>query len=249
MTAYTPELATAEVDQTQNNKYLTMNDLVVKTQGAFNKLLASATTGNWNLSEAQFTQYNVFKPSGRAGAFLLTLPDAVNISNPERCFIVWNADTTYNCTVEALSTPGATVILTPGQVAVCYRNGVNVYSLISGSAGLSPIYDIGFFIPSKPGAGAEVLRFKAVRAFSIAGNAAGSTGSVGVNPTSTAAFDIKKNGSSVGSISFSTGGVATFSTTAGAVVSFAINDILTIVAPGSQDATMADIGVVFLGTR
>lgn len=249
MTAYTPELATPEVDQTQGNKYITMNTLVALTQGASNKTLDSNTTGNLVLGEADFTRYFIYKARGRAGAYDITLPDAVNVSNPERVFIVWNADTTYVATVKAATTPGATVTLQPGQVALCYRNGVDTYSILSGTAGSSLIYDIGFFVPGLPGAGAEVLRFKTPRAFTIVGNAAGSTGSTGVLPTGTAAFDIKKNGSSVGSISFSTLGVATFSTSAGAAVAFAVGDILTIIAPGSQDATMANIGVVFLGAR
>lgn len=251
MTAYTPELAIPEIDQAQNNKYITMNNALSFLGAAANKTLPSNTTGDWAITEAQFTRYMGFKSSGRSGSFNITLPDSVNISNAERIFVVWNADTTYTATVKAATSPGATVVLTPGQVGFLYRNGVNTYAFLIGTAGAAPasIYDIGVFVPGKPGAGAEVLRFKTPRAFTIAGNAAGSTGSVGTNPTSTAAFDIKKNGSSIGSISFNTSGVATFSTTAGASQSFAVNDILTIVAPGSQDATMADIGVVFLGSR
>jgi hypothetical protein len=249
MTGFTPELATPEVDQTQNNKYLTMNNLVVMTQAAFNKTLLSATTGAWNLTEAQFTQYMTFKASGRAAAFDITLPDAVDVTNPERHFLVWNADTTYTATVKALTTPGTTVVLTPGQVALCYRNGVNVVAILGplGVGGSGP-YDLGFFVPGLPTDAGIVLEVKAARAFSLADNFAGSTCKVATNPTSTAVFDVLKNGSSIGSISIATSGVATFNTTGGGA-SFAINDILSVTAPTPQDATLSDVGVLFLGTR
>lgn len=249
MTAYTPELAIPEVAQTQNNKYITMNDALVFLGAASNKTLPSATTGNWALTEAQFTRYLAFKASGRAGAFDITLPDAINVTNPERFFIVWNADTTYTATIKAATTPGATVTLKPGYVALCYRNGVDTYAFIVGGAGTTGPYDLGFFLSGLPGDNIICMEWKAIRAFTIPGNCAGSAGKVGTNPTATAVFAILKNGGSVGTISISTGGVFTFATTAGAAQSFAVGDVLSVTTPTPQDATLADVGVAFLGTR
>lgn len=250
MVAYTPQLAVVEVDQTQNNKYLTINTALAALDGVLNKLLESNTTGHWALTETQFTTYGVFKALGRAAAFNITIPDATNISNRERVFIVWNADTTYTATVQTATAPGTTVALLPGQIAVLYQDDVDVVALLWVKQGSSPtLYDIGFFISGAPTNSQMVLRFKAPRAFILPGNASGSKGTVGTNPTSTAAFDVLKNGSSIGSISVSTGGVFTFTTTSGNPVSFAVDDILAIVAPTSADATMADIGVVFVMTR
>lgn len=249
MTAYSPQLGIPQVAQTQNNKYITINDLGALAEGAANKSLPSNTTGHWALTEAQFTRYMMFKASGRAGAFNITLPDAVNVTNPERLFIVWNADTTYTATVKAATTPGAQVVLLPGLAAICYRNGVDVYAIMTGSAGVGGPYDLGFFVPGLPADNGIVMEWKAVRAWRLAGDCVGSQAKVGTNPTATAVFALLKNGSSVGSISISTGGVATFATTASAAVSFAIGDILSVTAPTPQDATLADVGVAFLGTR
>ncbi len=123
----------------------------------------------------------------------------------------------------------------------------------SGSAWVSvspsAVYDLVCSLVGKPGAGATVLIFTADRAVNFAANLAGSTGSVGANPTSTAAYDIKKNGSTIGAVSISTGGAFTFTTTSGTAKSLASGDRLTIIAPGSQDATLSDVGFTLAGTR
>jgi hypothetical protein len=93
------------------------------------------------------------------------------------------------------------------------------------------------------------MEWKAPRAFKLLGNASGSQYKNATNPTATAVFSILKNGSSVGSISVTTGGVATFSTTGGNPVSFAIGDVLSVTAPTPQDATLADVGAAFYGVR
>lgn len=247
MTTYSPELAIPEIAQNQNNKYITHNDAIKFCGQAANRTLVSATTGALTLTEDQFTRNLIFKPSGRAAAFNVVVPDAVNISNAERFFIVWNADTTYDATVKAVSA-GTTVILHPGQVGFLYRNGVNVVALAVTDAG-NGIYDIGVFISGLPGDGSTILKYVFVRAATFVGNWVGSKYHNGTNPSGTIVFDVKKNGSSIGSISVTSGGVATFTSTAGAAQSFAIGDRLHVVAPTPQDGTLADVSITFLGAR
>ncbi len=110
-------------------------------------------------------------------------------------------------------------------------------------------YDIVCSLVGNPGASATVLIFTAVRAVNFPANLGGSYGTVGTNPTSTAAYDIKKNGSTIGAVSISTGGAFTFTTTSGAAKSLAAGDRLTIIAPSSQDATLSDVGFTLAGTR
>lgn len=110
-------------------------------------------------------------------------------------------------------------------------------------------YDVVCSLPGKPGASALVLLLTFTRAVTFAGNFAGSAGTVGTNPAATAVYTVNKNGSSIGTISISTGGVFTFSTTAGATESFASGDRMTITAPSSQDTTLADVAITLAGTR
>ncbi len=110
-------------------------------------------------------------------------------------------------------------------------------------------YDVVCSLPGKPGASATVLLLTFTRAVTFAGNFAGSAGTVGTNPTATATYTVNKNGSSIGTVVVSTGGVVTFTTTAGATEFFVSGDRMTITAPSSQDSTLADVAITLAGTR
>jgi len=100
-------------------------------------------------------------------------------------------------------------------------------------------YDVSCSISGKPSASQKVLIFPAVQAFTVA--ATGHSWKCYTNPTATAVFVCAKNGTTFGSLSISTSGVLTLS--GFSATSFAVNDILTITAPSSQDATLADCGI------
>jgi hypothetical protein len=80
-------------------------------------------------------------------------------------------------------------------------------------------------------------------------NFSNSNGAVGTNPTSTAVFTMKKNGSSVGTASISTSGTFTFATSGGSAITFSAGDEFSIIAPSPQDATLSDVRFVLAGTR
>jgi hypothetical protein len=95
----------------------------------------------------------------------------------------------------------------------------------------------------------EVLCFYvAADAFTIPANMAGTQVNVGTNPAATFAIDVQKNGSTIGTISISTGGVATLTTTGGTSKSIAAGDVIKFVAPGSADATIANVAINVKGT-
>lgn len=110
-------------------------------------------------------------------------------------------------------------------------------------------YDLNCALVGKPGASAVVFIFTAVRAVTFAANFSGAFGSVGANPTSTAAYIVKNGATTIGTVSISTGGVFTFTTTSGTSKSLSAGDRLTITAPTSQDATLSDVGFTLSGTR
>jgi hypothetical protein len=111
-------------------------------------------------------------------------------------------------------------------------------------------FDATAFYPGVPGNSAKVLRVPVARAVTFAANFSGSYAKAGTAATGSCSFDIQKNGSSVGTISFSASGTSgTFTSSGGTSVSFAAGDVLGILAPSSSDATLADIGIVLAGTR
>lgn len=111
-------------------------------------------------------------------------------------------------------------------------------------------FDASAFYPGAPSASAKVLRVPIARAVTFAANFAGSYAKAGTAATASTAFDVQKNGVSVGTITFAIGATsATFVSSGGAAVNFAAGDVLGIVAPVTPDATLADIGFVLAGTR
>ncbi len=111
-----------------------------------------------------------------------------------------------------------------------------------------PIY-IGASLIGSPTVGQTVALLGLPIAGLFAANFSGSVGSVGTNPTATALYTVKKNGSTIGTISISTGGVLTFATSGGTTQSYAANDRLTIIAPSPVDAALSDVEFILKGTR
>jgi len=105
---------------------------------------------------------------------------------------------------------------------------------------------IGTFSEIWPTASQILLDWLFTESVTFADEWLGSRGSVGTNPTATFTMTVQKNGSSVGTVSVSTGGVVTFVTT-GTTVSFAAGDLLTLVAPATPDVTIARLRVTMKG--
>lgn len=107
-------------------------------------------------------------------------------------------------------------------------------------------YDISVSIPGNPYESEAVLRFVAVRAFSLPALLVNSKLSAAVAATAQYVFSVKKNGVEVGTITVAAAG--TTATFAGAGASFAIGDVLTIVGAAIRDPTLADIAITLTGS-
>ncbi len=129
-----------------------------------------------------------------------------------------------------------------GQVA-------NLVAASGSSSGSTQPYDLVCSFVGNPGNGAKVMIFTAARAITWPGNLAGSTGSLTTNPTATALYTGKVNGTTKLTVSISTGGAFTFATSGGAPVAMVSGDRLVITAPSPQDASLADVGFTLAGLR
>jgi hypothetical protein len=126
----------------------------------------------------------------------------------------------------------------------------------SGTAKYELVLDKPVFFPSavpgKPAASQPVIIYTCAGApitFPANFTSPSAKGSVGVNPTATATYTVQKNGVTAGTIVISTLGVFTFATTSGLPFTLNIGDRFTAIAPGTQDATLSDVGFTLLGTR
>lgn len=109
-------------------------------------------------------------------------------------------------------------------------------------------YRVGGFYPGAPIASALICSHEFVDSVSFLAAFSGSAGSLrgGVVATAQTDFDIKKNGSSVGTMRFSSSG-STASFIAASPVTFASGDVLDVIAPGTPDATAANITFTLAG--
>lgn len=139
---------------------------------------------------------------------------------------------------------------TPGSYAgqggklVAVNAGATALEFVTGGGGGgNDYYDLQLGFVGAPDAGATDIVLSA-RAVTIDDADPGEV-YVRVNPTSAATIAIHKNGVSVGSISITTGGVASWTVAADIVL--ARGDLLALVAPTPADSTLADVLVAFRG--
>lgn len=237
-----------DIAETQNNKYITHNNAIAYLEQAMNARLAKSTTGTTDitLTTNECTRYHYYEISGGSGAYNVVFLGEISTNNANRVFAIKNASSQV-VTVKS-DAAGTTVVLNAGASAIIHQNHDDMVKIAEFDGLTTVPYDLGASLPGLPDDNVEFMKFVAARAIDFADDFAGSVGHCGTNPTSTAAFDVKKNGSSIGSISISTGGVFTFSTTGGAVA-LAIGDRISIQAPSPQDATLSNVAITLKGTR
>lgn len=84
----------------------------------------------------------------------------------------------------------------------------------------------------------------------ISASMTGSAGRCDTAPTAQADFDVQKNGSSVGTITFAaSANTATFTAASAISLVGANSDYLKIVCPTTQDTTLSDVGVALKVTK
>ncbi len=136
--------------------------------------------------------------------------------------------------------------------------GTTLFSGLTGTATLAQLptevgqVPMGFVIPGKP-ASSQVYNLSVPFAVTVAASLAGSTVYDGTLATGSAIFTVNKvtTGNTISAL-----GTVTVTTTnhfsctlAGAGGSLAAGDVLQLVAPSSQDATLADLGISIMCAR
>lgn len=133
---------------------------------------------------------------------------------------------------------------TAGQVLT--SNGAGAIATMQ-----SPPFDVHTFLPGLQTSASQLLyRGRLARAVTFAANFAGSYFTATANATGSTVFDIQKNGSSVGTCTIAAASITgTFATSGGTAQSFDAGDVLAIVGPATEDATLADMAFTLAGVR
>jgi len=115
----------------------------------------------------------------------------------------------------------------------------------------SDTYDVAVYKPGQPTAAEVIFRFTFVRDILYADDFSGSAGALGAGPDASAGVDfiIKNNGSQIGLISYASGATTATFTTDSAAETLSAGDVLTVVAPDPQDATLSGVSFTLKGTK
>jgi hypothetical protein len=244
----TPNLAIEHLLQSQAQKEVTANEAFDALDQAIAGLLEVdiSAGGTITVDPAAALSCKMLRLTGTLAA------DAeVVVPNNRKPYLVHNA-TAGGFAVTVKTAAGTGIVVDSGlhDTAIVYCDGTDVVAISIGNSGGDDIgpYDVGVYFPGKPGAGATLLQLVAPRAFTLPAGLTGSQGYAGTAPTAVADLDLRKNGASIGTITFAAAAnTATFSFAS--EVAFAAGDRLTVIAPGTQDASLADISITFKGTR
>jgi len=121
------------------------------------------------------------------------------------------------------------------------------YTLTGGGAVAQPAYVSGSW-PGMPGANQVIERYIFAGAVTFPAGLGGSFGVAGTAATATSAFTIDKNGSAIGTMTFAASATAPVFSMA-STEGFAAGDVMTIAAPATPDATLANLAWTLTGTQ
>lgn len=140
---------------------------------------------------------------------------------------------------------------------ICVRTDINKTFILKGANAatlshwqeitVTSPYDIATSIFGKPANSEVVIRFRAPRAFLVSQVQTNGQAKAGTAATASRTFVLAKNGTQFGTVVFGAG-QTTGTISVGSPVSFAVGDLLTLTAPATADATLADIDFSIIAT-
>lgn len=235
-------LSLDQVAENQANKEVTINTATGQLDAAVTEALSqSVSSGNITISDTNYRRNLRFLITGATTVGRsVTLPAIKKLS-----LIVADSGNTQTVSIIRGST---TLTLAVGGILLVYTDGTTNGLIVAAQAGTTKPYDIATYCSGAPANGEVLLRINIVRNIRLPANLTGSRVTAATAATATADFDVQLNGSSIGTIRFAAAGtVATFlSFSATTIVP---NDQLRLVAPGTADATLANIAFTFAGEQ
>jgi hypothetical protein len=103
------------------------------------------------------------------------------------------------------------------------------------------------FLNGKPTGSLVLQRYVFATTVAFPAGLAGSQGTAGTAATAMAVFEVQKNGAAVGTMMF-TAAATTATFAMASATTFDAGDVLTLVAPATPDATLANLAWTFMGT-
>ncbi|AXQ69749.1 tail fibers protein [Caulobacter phage CcrSC] len=272
--ANSPILNLPQVAPNQNQKETTINTAQGILEAAMNDGINLAVAANRVLTSDEYTRAFMLTLTGLTSEFTVSAPAT------KRFFAVNNAGAS-NATIKVNGSSGATVVVEPGKRTLIYSNGVDMVAISSGNSNLAGMSDTagvddasdgqalvwdataGRWTPAdipadhtitsiaKPTNGQTLYKHVFTRTVRFYSNYSGSQGHADTTATASAVFNVYKNATLVGHVTFAAGSATpTFSTDLGSgsvSVTYAPGDRITVTAPASADATLALLSFTLKG--
>lgn len=160
----------------------------------------------------------------------------------------WDSSTTY-VLFNSVSYNGSSYVAVATSTNVVPGTDNTKWNLLASIGGLDPTLELAVYVPGLFNSSQEVISINVVRAFTLPSSLTGSLGTLKTAPAGGSfVFTLKKNGSSIGTLTFGVGSTSgTFSFASSQ--SFVVADVFSISAPAVQDSAAAGLAVTMLGTK
>jgi hypothetical protein len=246
-------MVTDDMEEGLDLNYIRFNEAKKELSDGNHRRLVIATStlggSTYNLPLAsgdnvsEFYRRMVFTfAAGSGGTFTFEVPTA------ERIFFV---DNQAGNTITLNSTASTGPNLVNGTKYQLYESTAGVFTVLDSqesTASVNRPFDVAAYLPGGYTVTQQVLKFVYPRTALVGDDFPLSQAHVGTALTGAKSFDVHRNGSSIGTVDFTTASqFATF--TSSTVYTFVATDILEIFAPGSTDATGMDFSFTIAGVR
>ena len=158
------------------------------------------------------------------------------------------ADASANAAAAAAIAASGSASAASGSASAASASAIAADASADAAAAIGIVHTLGLFFAATPTSSEVLALYTFVETVVYPDDFAGAAADIETNPTSSLILTVFKNGSSVGTITISTGGTFTFVTT-GTTVTFSVGDQIKIVGPATVDATAANCSITLKGTR
>ena len=239
----TPNLAVPHIAASQNQKEVTANDAFDRLDEAITgRLTVDLAAGDVTLTASQYRRHVAFAAINVAPGRELVLPDTRRVMAVDNTVGAAHLVVRQGSTTVTVPAGASQLLHTTGST-----NGLVAVAPAAQAGGAAP-FDIAVYFPGQPEAAERLLKLEVARGFTLPADLAGSRGHADSAATAEAVCTILKNGASVGSITFAAASQdAAFALAGG--LALVPGDRLELVAPATQDATLAGLALTLIGTR